>query len=202
MKKFLITLIALLTLTVASAQFRYGPTAGLTVSSLKFKQDLFHVDQAVGGSAGVMAEMMFPGIGFGINFGLNYETRGAVLHLDQREIWSSQGYGHPRSWLHYVDLPVNLRFKWHRMGGMEDYWMPYVYGGPVFDIIMGHSKMHTFDFAAGCIGLRAGIGFEIMRHWQVQGSYTWGVTYSVKDKIFEDFSARSNAWQVGVVYFF
>lgn len=202
MKKFLITLIALLTLTAASAQFRYGPTAGLTVSSLKFKQDLFDVDQAVGGSAGVMAEMMFPGIGFGINFGLNYETRGAVLHLDQREIWLSQGYGHPRSWLHYVDLPVNLRFKWTRMNGFEDILAPFVYGGPSFGFLVGHNRIPALEYAVGEVGLCAGVGVELMRHWQISASYTWGMTYALKTSLLTDFSAQNRTWDVRVTYLF
>lgn len=204
MKKRLILLIAAVMAIVSSAhaEFRYGPTIEMGMSTLNFKQNLFTVDQSFATTVGVATELMFPGIGFGINSGVMYEMRGATLHMGQCKYWASQGYDKPHAFLHYLSIPVNLRFKWHRMSGMEDYWMPYVYGGPVFDIIMGHSKMRTFDFAAGCVGLRAGIGFEIMRHWQVQGSYTWGVTYSVKDKIFEDFSARSNAWQIGVVYFF
>ncbi len=202
-KRFLILLLAACAfITNASAEFRYGPTVEMGMSTLGFKQDLFKVDDAFAATAGVATELMFPGIGFGINSGVMYEMRGAMLHMGQREYWASQGYGDAHAFLHYLCIPVNLRFKWHRMSGLEDYWMPYIYGGPVFDFVLGHSKMRTYQFAAGCIGLRAGIGFEIKRHWQVQGSYTWGVTYSLKDKILENFSARNRAWQIGLVYLF
>ena len=51
----------------ASAEFRYGPTAGVAVSDLNFKQDICTVDKSVGYSAGITGELMFPGIGFGID---------------------------------------------------------------------------------------------------------------------------------------
>ena len=83
MKRNIITLIiavfALCAASEASAQFRWGATAGVNFNTMKFKQDLFTVDQAVGESAGLHAEMMFPGIGFGIDMGLLYEQRGASL---------------------------------------------------------------------------------------------------------------------------
>lgn len=70
-----------------SAQFRYGPMVGVTVTDLKFKQDLISIDKSVGFSAGVATELMFPGIGFGVDAGLFYEQRGATLDLGQREVW-------------------------------------------------------------------------------------------------------------------
>ena len=45
---------------------RWGASAGVNVNSMKFKQDLFGVSSAVGESAGIRGEMMFPGIGFGL----------------------------------------------------------------------------------------------------------------------------------------
>ena len=71
MKKVFFLIILFVTVFVAdlSAQFRYGPTVGVDLTTLKFKQDLFTVDQSVGYQAGVQCEMMFPGIGCGIDFG-------------------------------------------------------------------------------------------------------------------------------------
>jgi hypothetical protein len=204
MKKRLIILFVAVMACVGNifAEFRYGPTIEMGMSTLSFKQDLFDVKSTYAATAGIATELMFPGIGFGINSGITYELRGAQLAMGQRTYWSSQGYGDARAYLHYLSIPINLRFKWHRMSGLEDYWMPYIYGGPVFDFVLGHSRMSTFQFAAGCLGLRAGFGCEIMRRWQVQGSYTWGVSYSLKDKILENFSARNRCWQIGVVYLF
>lgn len=202
MKKILITLLLAVTVVAANAQFRYAATVGLDISSLKFKQDLFEINQNVGGSAGVMAEMMFPGIGFGINFGLLYEMRGANLHLGDREIWKSQGYGTERLYMHYVDIPLNLRFKWTRMNGVEDIVAPFVFGGPSFGFLAGHSKLDMMDFAAGEVGLGCGVGVELFKRWQLSGSYTWGMTYACKTKLLTNFSAQNRTWDIRVAYFF
>ncbi|MCM1021202.1 MAG: PorT family protein [Muribaculum sp.] len=205
MKKH-ISLIILLVLLVgtfsAKAQFRYGPMVGVNLTNLQFSQRLFDVDQSVGFQAGVATEVMFPGIGFGVNSGLIYEMRGAKLHLGQREIWASQNIGTERSYLHYLAVPINLRFKWTRMSGLEDYVAPYIYGGPVFSLLVGHSKISALDYARGDVGLTAGLGFEILKNWQVQGSYTWGITYAERTKLLDDFSAKNRSWNLSFIYYF
>lgn len=187
----------------ASAQtFRYGPTIGVNMTDLIFKQDLVTVDQSVGFHAGVQGELMFPGIGFGIDIGLMYTQRGATVNLGEKEIWSSLGYTNPRVYLHYAEIPINLRFKWTRMNGLEDYIAPYVFGGPTFSILAGHSDLDAFKYAGVDLGLQAGLGFELFRRWQIQASYTWGMTYALKTKLLDDFSARSRTWSLRLTYMF
>ncbi len=59
----------------ASAQFRYGPMAGVNFNTLKFKQDLMTINSQVGPLGGIAGEMMFPGIGIGVDLGLFYQMR-------------------------------------------------------------------------------------------------------------------------------
>jgi len=205
MKKILLLLIAAAAMVLplrSNAQFRLGATAGVDFSTLKFKQDLFTVDASTGFQAGVQGELMFPGIGFGIDIGMLYTQRGATLHLGEREVWASQGFTDPRSYLHYIEIPLNLRFKWTRMQGLEDYVAPYVFGGPSLSLLAGHSKIDALEYAFGEIGLQCGFGLEIMRRWQIQGSYTWGMTYALKTKLLDDFSAQNRTWSIRATYFF
>lgn len=205
MKKFLlslITLIGIIGTQSASAQFRYGPTVGLDLTNLNFSQDLFDVDKSLGYQAGLQAEMMFPGIGFGIDFAALYSQKGATLNLGQREIWAAEQIGRSRSYLHYLEIPVNLRFKWTRMSGLEDYIAPYVFGGPTFGFLLAHNKVPGFEYAGGDLGVQCGLGFEIKRRWQLQGSYTWGMTYAIKSTKLLDFVGRNRSWQVRVAYLF
>lgn len=207
MKRYILALTMLIAVLAVKpiesvAQFRYGPMVGLTLSNLKWKQDLITVDQAAGFSAGIGTELMFPGIGFGISSGLLYEMRGATLHLGEKEIWASQGYANPRSYLHYIELPINLRFKWTRMNGLEDYWAPYVFGGPVFSIMVAHNDIKALTYSHGSVGMCAGIGFEIFRRWHIQGSYNWGLTYAVKTRLLDNFSAQDRTFNIRVAYMF
>ena len=51
MKRFLLSILAAVVCVAASAEFRWGPTAGVNVTSYKYSQDLFAIDPSVGGSA-------------------------------------------------------------------------------------------------------------------------------------------------------
>lgn len=186
------------------AQMRWGATAGVNINTMKFKQELFSVSSAVGESAGIRGEMMFPGIGFGIELGLYYQQQGATLHLADKPniIWSSQGYGNERVFIHNIAIPFNLKFKWTRMQGLEDYVAPFVFGGPILQIQAGHSKCDALKYSGGDVELCAGIGVEVMKRWQIAGSYIWGMTYSLKTAQLVDVSARNRTWDVKVTYFF
>lgn len=203
MKKFLILSIILLSVFgAAKAQFRYGPVVGVTLNSLVFKQDLVDVTQQVGYMAGIQGELMFPGIGVGIDLGLLYNQQGAMVKLGQKEIWASEGYGSERVYLHNIQIPVHLRFKYTRLNGIEDKIAPIVFGGPEFNIQVAHGRCDAFKYSGGDLGLTAGVGAELFRRWQVTGSYTWGMSYALKTKLLDDFSARSRQWTVKVAYFF
>ncbi len=205
MRKYILSLAvvaAIITTVGASAQFRYGPMLGMDITTMKFNQKLFTVDSSVGFSAGLATELMFPGIGFGVDAGIFYQQRGATLHLGEREVWASQGYGKERCYLHYIEVPVNLRFKWTRMNGLEDYVAPFVFGGPTFSILAARSDIKALKYPFGDVGLTAGFGVEICRDWQVSGSYTWGLMTAASTRLLDDFDAKNRTWNVRVVYFF
>lgn len=207
MKKFITSIcIALVALAIgvspASAQFRYGATLGADFSTLKFKQDLFTIDKGIGPEVGITTEMMFPGIGFGLGSGILYQMKGANLHMGEKKVWASQGYGEEHAYMHYIQIPANLKFKWTRMNGLEDYVAPFVYGGPTLGILVGHSHIPALEFPLADIGLEVGFGFEVMKKWQVSAVRNWGMTYATKTKLLDDFSAKNRSWSVRVVYFF
>lgn len=205
MKKIIlaaIAAIALFSAPAAKAQFRYGPMIGASITDLKFKQDLFSGESSPGFSAGVIAEMMFPGIGFGIDLGLYFEERGAKINLGEREMWSSLGYGKERLGLHYLALPFHLRFKYTRMNGFEDILAPFVYAGPTFGIRLANSNIKALDYSGGDLSLEFGLGGEILRKWQVSVSYNMGMTYVTRAKILTNFSARACEWNLRVAYLF
>lgn len=200
-RKILLLLAAIMIAACASAQFRWGPTVGTNFSTYHFKQELIDVDMRTGFSAGVIGELMFPGIGFGIDFGLNYNMHGAGLHLGDREVWKDD-YGTETSYLHTLQIPINLRFKYTRLEGFENYIAPFVYGGPVFSITMAHNKLEALDYSGGCVMLQCGVGAEIFKNYQITAGYCWGMTYEVITKKLDNFSARSRGWKVGLTYLF
>lgn len=186
----------------ASAQLRWGATLGGLVTGLHFKQPLVEVKQVPGFSAGVIGEVMFPGIGFGVDIGAQYEMRGAKVNLGQKVMWSSQGYGDARFYEHYLAIPVHLRFKYTRLNGFEEYLAPIVFAGPSFGFLLGHSDIPAFQFPVGEIGIDMGLGAEIFKRWQVTASFNLGMTYCTKANILTNYSAQNRTWKVAVTYFF
>lgn len=198
----IILMAALLLPLSSNAQFRRSVVAGVNINDLVFKQDLVGVSSMVGAQAGVEGELMFPGIGFGLSFGLMYNQLGGQVNLGEKKIWASEGYGNEKLYLHNITIPLHLRFKWTRLNGFEDTLAPLIFGGPEFSILAGHSKCDAIKWAGGDLCLTAGIGAEIFKKWQVTASYTWGMTYSLKTKLLDDYSARQRHWAVRVAYFF
>ncbi|MCC8072335.1 MAG: PorT family protein [Bacteroidales bacterium] len=206
MTKKIALFLVIVCMTVASpktfAQFRYGPMVGVDVSNLHFRQHIVDVDRVPGFSAGVLGEMMFPGIGFGIDTGLYYAMRGAKLHLEDKLMWSSQGYGVPRLYIHEFVIPFHLRFKFVRLQGLEDNLAPFLSVGPSMGFQVGHSKLDAFSFAGADLCLDFTAGLELKRHWQVSAGYTLGMTYITKAKIMTNYSARNRAWCFRLAYLF
>lgn len=209
-------LLAAAALPVA-AQFRYGPQLGANFTTLKFKQDLVGVEQAVGPSADLACEFIFTRFGLGIDFGIGYSMTGASVNLGDKPVWSLNGFGRERVMIHNLRIPLHIRFKWTKMQGLEDYIAPFVYGGPEFNIQLAHKPVNNhgitaapqhyneqkaFRYSGGDVALACGFGLELFKNWQASFGYTWGVTYSLKTRQLDDFSARWEGWNVRVAYMF
>ncbi len=204
MKKILTSILVMCAIFGIStaADLRYGAIAGVSFNDLKFNQDgIIGVKSNVGFSVGGFSEMMFPGIGFGVEAGLMYTQRGATLDMN-RYIWQIDGYGIENTQLHYIEIPINLRFKYHQLDGFEDYLAPFVFGGPTFSIGVGHSKNKAIDFAGGEVGLQVGLGVEIFKNWQLSGFYNWGMTDCLQTVKLIDYTARNRSWNIRLVYLF
>lgn len=202
-KKLIIALLAVVVLAVpAKAQMRWAPVVGVTGNNLVFKQDLVTVSSTIGYQAGIMGEIIFPGIGIGLDIGLLYNQQGAKVNLGEREVWRADGYGNEQIYLHSINLPVHLRMKWTRLNGLEDKIAPIIYGGPEFNIQVAHGNCKAFKYSGGDFGLTVAGGAELFKRWQITGGYTWGMTYALKTKKLDNFSARSRQWFVRCAYFF
>lgn len=206
MKKLLLTAIvaalAFITPATTTAGLRWGATAGVGISTLTFKQDLVTVDNTVTYSGGITGEMIFPGIGIGLDLGLMYNQQGAMVNLGQRNVWSTLGYGNEHVYIHTINIPLHLRWKYTRLNGLEDKIAPLIFGGPEFGIQVAHGNCDAFKYSGGDMGLTAGIGAELFKRWQITASYTWGMTYVLKTELLDNFSARSRQWNIRLSYYF
>lgn len=202
MKKILAILLLCTVTFGVSAAFRWGPTVGLNVSQFYWKQKLVRSDQLAGFNAGVMGELMIPGIGFGIDMALRYDMRGAKVHWDDQVVWASEGLGTQNLYFHTLSLPVNLRFKWTRMNGFENYLAPIVFVGPTFNFNLSHSKNEAIECPGASVGLQTGLGVEIFKRYQVTAGYMWGLSYDFRTVQLDNFSAHASNWFVNFAVLF
>lgn len=202
MKKYLITLLLALTVFGASAEFRWGPTAGVNFSTLHWKQDLAQTSMLTGFDAGLAGELMIPGIGFGIDLALRYNMHGAKVNFGDHKIWAIDGIPNQNVWFHNIEIPLNLKFKWTRMNGFERILAPLVYAGPVFNFTVATSDCPAIEHPAGYVAIQVGAGIELFEHYQISGGYSWGVSYQVRTVKLDNYSAQTRGGFIQLAYFF
>lgn len=202
LRKFLILTILTCSAIVASAEFRWGPTTGVNFSTLHWKQNIAKTSSLTGFQAGLAGELMIPGIGFGIDMALKYNMHGAHVDFGDHKIWAIDGIKNQNVWLHTLEIPINLKFKWTRMNGFEQILAPFIYGGPVFNFTLASNDAPAIQYPAGYVALQVAAGAELFEHYQISAGYSWGVSYQVKTIKLDNYSAQPRGAFINLSYFF
>ncbi len=201
MKKLVLALIAIICGLGANAELRWGPTASVNFNTFHWKEPLLDTHLRTGFDAGIMTEIMIPGIGFGVDAGLTYGMRSARVDFGKWEIWNSDGFGNENVIVHTVNVPLHLRFKYTRLEGLEETIAPLAYVGPMFSFnVAGNCK--ALEQPAGTVSLDFGIGCELFQKLQVSVGYLWGLSYTTRTVKLENLSARSDGFRVNFACFF
>ncbi len=186
----------------AQTETRWGITAGGIYNEIHFKQsDILKVDRKLSPSVGLTGEMNIPGIGFSLDASLLYSMRGSKVHFGEYKAWSSLGLGNTNVWMHNIDIPINLKFKWHRMGGLEDKIQPMVYAGPMFSFNVANNQK-ACDYKTLSVLLRFGVGMELWRRVQITGGYNFSIGETLRTRLLDQNVAKNRFWNVSVTYFF
>lgn len=186
----------------ASAEFRWGPTLGVNFSTLHWKQNIAKTSGLTGFDVGLAGEVMIPGIGFGIDLGLRYNLHGAKVNFGDHQVWAIDGIQNQKVWLHTLEIPLNLKFKWTRMNGFEKTLAPFIYGGPVFNFTLATNKAPALQHPAGYVALQVAAGVELFEHYQISAGYSWGISYQVKTIKLDNYSAQPRGAIINLAYFF
>lgn len=205
MKKITLLLAAI---TVACASMtaqttsRWGVTAGLNINNIHFKQnDIMPSSRMCGPQVGVTSEMNFGGIGFGVDAGLLYTLKQGKLDYGSRTIWSSIGAGRETVSIHYLDVPLHLKFKACRLNGVEDTFMPLVYVGPQFSFALHGNHGELNDYSPVNVYMDMGLGCELMKRFQIRGGYNFSIGQSFHTKLLDDNVAKNRTWYVNLTWF-
>jgi hypothetical protein len=203
--RLILVVVAVLGALVAQAQpqRRWGITLGGNYNEIHFKQtNIMESDRMFGGSIGLTGEMMIPGVGFGIDGSVLYTLRQGKVHFGDKRIWESQGIETQAVRLHYIDVPLNLKFRYSNLGGFESTMMPFVYAGPTFSFLAGHNKVNdALKYTTVSVLLHAGIGVELFNRLQLSGGYSFSIGQSVRTKLLDDHVAKNRTWFIQATYF-
>lgn len=185
----------------ASAEFRWGPTVGVNFSTFNWKQKLAKTSAKTGVQAGLAGELMIPGIGFGIDLGLRYNMHGARVNFGDFPIWNSDGIKNQNVWMHTIEVPLNLKFKWTRMNGFEQYLAPFVFGGPTFNFDIATNDQPALEHPGAYVAMQCGAGVELLERYQISAGYSWGISYEIRTKKLDNYSAQPRGWFINLTYF-
>ena len=202
LKKLFAILILSSACFIASAEFRWGPTAGVNFYNLHWKQDIAATSMRPGFNIGAAGEIMIPGIGFGFDMALKYNLHGARVNFGDHKVWAVDGIKNQNVWLHTLEIPFNLKFKWTRLNGFERVMAPFIYGGPVFNFTLATNKAPAIEHPVGYVALQVAAGVELFEHYQMSAGYSWGVSYQVRTIKLENYSASPRGAFVNLAYFF
>lgn len=205
MKRITSLLAALLLITTAaSAQTssRWGITAGANINEVHFKQhDIVPCERAWGPQLGVTGEMNFSGIGFGVEGSALYTLKQGKVNYGDRTMWSSIGAGNETVAMHYLDVPLHLKFKYRRLSGLESTLMPMVYVGPQFSFLLNGNHKELNSYSPVSVYLDMGAGVELFERWQLRGGYNFSVGQTFHTKLLDDNVAKNRTWYFSLTYF-
>ena len=205
MKKIALLIAALLlsyTAAMAQTTSRWGVTAGVNNNSVHFKQsDILPSERLWGPQAGVIGEMNFSGIGFGVDGSLLYTLKQGKVNYGDRVVWSAIGAGNETVAMHYIDVPLHLKFQFRRLSGLETTFMPLAYVGPQFSFLAhgSHSNLNSYPFVN--VYLDMGVGCELFERWQIRGGYNFSIGQSFHTKLLDDNVAKNRTWYFNLTYF-
>ncbi len=201
MKKLVLALMAIICSLGANAELRWGPTASVNFNNFHWKEPLLETHMRTSFDAGIMAEIMIPGIGFGVDTGLTYGMRSSKINFGQWEVWKSDGFDNENVVLHTINIPLHLRFKYTRLEGVEETIAPLAYAGPVFSFnVAGNCK--ALEQPIGTVSLDFGLGCELFQKFQISVGYLWGLSYATRTVKLENLSARADGFRVNLAYLF
>ncbi len=198
-----IAIVAMIGSFVANAETRWGITAGANFNKIHFKQsDIFKSDYAPGGNLGVTGELMMPGIGFGVDASVLYSMRNGKLHMGDKKVFSAVGLGTENVSLHYIDIPLNLKFRYHNLDGFENTLMPMAFVGPTISVLAGHNKVKDqLSYNKMSVSMQMGIGCELFNKVQVKMGYQFGIGETLHTKLLDEHSAKNRTWFMIFTYF-
>jgi len=203
MKKIFTTLlmfVALMTVTTANAQVKFGLKGGLNVTNMSFSKDVVAKDNQTGFFVGPTLKFTIPVVGLGVDVAALYDQRDAKIVDESNSEKISQKS---------INIPINVRYN-IGLGSMAGV---YVAAGPQFGFNVGDKSFgnltdgSNYKLKDSNFSVNLGAGVTLLSHLEIGFAYNIAIgktgEVTVKDGAEAITSnSRSNAWQVSAAYYF
>ncbi len=187
----------------AQTETRWGFTAGLNMNNIHFKHsEILNVDMGFTPQAGITGEMIIPGVGFSVDASLLYSWRSGKVNYGERVVWNDLGLGKETVNMHYIDVPLRLKFKYSKLNGLENKVMPLVYAGPTFSFLAGKNLKETNSYRPVSVYMSLGVGAELYKRVQVSASYNFSIGETLRTRVLDENIAKNRCWTIQATYFF
>ena len=199
-------LAAALTLSAnASAQTKLGLKGGINTSEVSVNDDVWKTDNRLGFFIGPTVRFTLPTVGLGMDISALYEKRESKMKSEDGKLGSVVSR-------EQLAIPINARYSF----GLGETANIFLFAGPQVAFNLGKKdkeivpEVADWTLKSSNFSINLGIGCTLANHLQATIGYnialgkTGEVELSTKgvEASKKKYDGRSNAWQLGVAYFF
>lgn len=185
----------------ANAQVKFGVKGGLNVTNMSLNDEVFDSSNRTGFFIGPTLKFTIPIVGLGVDVSALYDQREAKISQSTSVNGSSEGTFRQKA----INIPVNVRYGF----GLGSLASLYFFAGPQFGFNVGDKDKTVSDvnwkLKDSNFSVNLGAGLMLIDHLQVSANYNiaCGTTGDVTvTNAAKDYSAKNNAWQIGLAYYF
>lgn len=198
----------MLSANTAEAQVKFGIKGGLNVTSMSLNSEVLDASNRTGFFIGPTVKFTLPIVGLGIDASALYDQRESKVKVDDYETSSTMKS-------QAINIPINLRYGF----GLGSTASLYLFAGPQFGFNVGDKNQSIFKdmgewrLKSSTFSVNVGVGAMLLSHLQLSANYniacgkTGDVTVtSAAGDVLQDAvgskRGRTNAWQIGLAYYF
>lgn len=193
----------------AEAQVKFGIKGGLNVTSMSLDSKVLDAENRAGFFIGPTLKFTLPVVGLGIDASALYDQREAKA---KAEVEGAEVESNFKT--QSVNIPINVRYGF----GLGSTASIFLFAGPQFGFNVGDKNQSIFKdmgewrLKSSTFSVNVGIGAMLLSHLQLSANYniacgkTGDMTVSkalgeTGQNLFIK-NGRTNAWQIGLAYYF
>lgn len=193
----------------AEAQIKFGIKGGLNVTSMSLDSKVLDAENRAGFFIGPTVKFTLPVVGLGIDASALYDQREAKA---KAEVEGAEVESNFKT--QAVNIPINVRYGF----GLGSTASLYLFAGPQFGFNVGDKNQSIFKdmgewrLKSSTFSVNVGVGAMLLSHLQLSANYNivcgktgdMTVSKALGDTAQELLSknGRTNAWQIGLAYYF